>query len=299
MAYRFTSGAQSYRTVLVLLTASLPFPALAQESPYIVTYDHHLEEPGNLEIEYFSTFGTQRLGNDFHAFWSEFEYGATAWWTTEFYLDGQTTFKDSTIFTGFRWENRIRPLRTEHFINPVFYVEYENVNEADKIVKEVEGHDVESNSGETNAALRGERDHELELKLILSKDVKGWNVAFNPLAVKNLASGDPWEFGYALGLSRPLALEASPSLCWLCRENFILGAELYGGLGDAHSFGLRETSHYLAPAVAWNLPSGWTVRVAPGFGLNENSHRILLRWGVSKEFSGIPERFRKLFGGRL
>ena len=51
----------------------------AQESPYLVTYDHYLEEPGSLEVEYFSTYGTQRKGNDYHAFWSEFEYGATAW----------------------------------------------------------------------------------------------------------------------------------------------------------------------------------------------------------------------------
>src|SRR5690348_6791748 len=32
-------------------------PARSQESPYMVTYDHYLEEPGNLEVEYFSTFG--------------------------------------------------------------------------------------------------------------------------------------------------------------------------------------------------------------------------------------------------
>ena len=64
--------------------------SFAQENPYIVTYDHYLEEPGNLEVEYFSTIGTQRGGNDFHAFWAEFEYGATAWWTTELYIDGQT-----------------------------------------------------------------------------------------------------------------------------------------------------------------------------------------------------------------
>ena len=37
-----------------------PPPALAQERPYFVAYDHYLEEPGNLEIEYFSTYGTQR-----------------------------------------------------------------------------------------------------------------------------------------------------------------------------------------------------------------------------------------------
>ena len=86
-----------------------------------------MEEPGNLEIEYFSTFGTQPQANDFHAFWLEIEYGAKAWWTTEFYLDGQTTFHDSTIFTGFRWENRFQLLRDQHFINPVLYIEYENV----------------------------------------------------------------------------------------------------------------------------------------------------------------------------
>ena len=54
----------------------------AQESPYFVTYDHYLEEPGNLEIEYSSTFGTQRGANDFHAYWAEFAYGVKAWWTT-------------------------------------------------------------------------------------------------------------------------------------------------------------------------------------------------------------------------
>src|SRR5215475_10857351 len=77
-----------------LLFLFLSTACLAQESPYIVTYDHHLEEPGSLDIEYFSTFGTQHGGNDFHAFWVEFEYGVLAWWTTEFYLDAQTTFHD-------------------------------------------------------------------------------------------------------------------------------------------------------------------------------------------------------------
>src|SRR5215469_14671863 len=151
----------------------------AQESPYIVTYDHHLEEPGNLEVEYFSTFGTQRAGNDFHAYWMELEYGAKAWWTTEFYVDAQTTFGDGSLFTGFRWENRFRLLAREHFLNPVAYIEYENTSEADKIVKEVEGHDVEADFTDRNAALGRTHDHELELKLILSKDFGGWNFALN------------------------------------------------------------------------------------------------------------------------
>src|SRR5205823_11818727 len=147
---------------LSLLSFCSSSPALAQESPYFVAYDHYLEEPGNLEIEYFSTVGTQRGGNSFHAYWAEFEYGATAWWTTEFYLDGQTTFNDSTVFTGFRWENRFRPLKREHFINPILYVEYENKNGADKILKEGEGHDVEADFLTPNSVARQEIINEME-----------------------------------------------------------------------------------------------------------------------------------------
>jgi hypothetical protein len=280
---------------LALVAVFSPSPARSQESPYIVAYDHYLEEPGSLEVEYFSTFGTQRGGNDFHAFWAEFEYGATAWWTTEFYVDGQTTFGDSTLFTGFRFENRFRPLKHEHFINPVLYVEYENTSGADKILKEVEGHDVESDYLAPNSEARKDHGHEMEFKLLLSSTVKGWNFTENTIATKNL-SNEPWEFGYAMGASRPLSLKASSTRCTFCRENFIVGAETYGGLGDRYSFGLHNTSHYLAPVAAWNLPSGWTLRLSPGFGLNDNSHKFLLRWGVSREFSGFGEMMSHLFG---
>ncbi len=235
-----------------------PPPALAQERPYFVAYDHYLEEPGNLEIEYFSTYGTQRGGNNFHAFWTEFEYGATAWWTTEFYLDGQTTFHDSALFTGFRWENRLRLLEREHFINPVLYVEYENKNGADKILKEGEGHDLESGFLVSNAQARKEHIQEVELKLILSSTFKGWNFTENTLAAKNL-SNSPWEFGYALGASRPLALKASAKRCSFCPQNFIGGVELYGGLGDRH--------------------------------------RFLMRWGVSREITGFGSMVSRLFRG--
>lgn len=272
--------------------------ASAQESPYIVSYDHYLEEPGSLEVEYFSTFGTQRGGNDFHAFWSEFEFGVNAWWTTELYVDGQTTFNDSTLFTGFRVENRFRLLQREHVINPVLYIEYEQTSAADKILKEVEGHDVEADFSDSNSTLRREHDHELEMKLLLSSTFKGWNITINPIVTKNLSPSEPWEFAYAIGASRPLGLKARATRCNFCAENFIAGLEMYGGLGDAQSAGLHDTSHYLAPVVAWNLPSDWTFRLSSGFGLNENSHRLLLRWGVSREFSGFGAMLQRMFRGR-
>ena len=282
---------------LVLVMSFLPSFTAAQENPYFVAYDHYLEEPGNLEVEYFSTFGTQRGGNDFHSYWMELEYGATAWWTTEFYLDGQTTFGDSTVFTGIRWENRFRPLKREHFINPILYVEFEHKSDADKILKEGEGHDVEADFLTPNSVARQEISNEMELKLILSSTFKGWNFTQNTLAAKNL-SNEPWEFGYALGASRPLALKASAKRCTLCAQNFIAGIEMYGGLGDRYHFGLRDTSHYAAPVLGWNLPSGWTLRISPGFGLNDNSHQFLLRWGVSREISGFGSMVGRLFRGR-
>ena len=207
----------------------------------------------------FFNFGTQRGGPNFHAFWGEFEYGATAWWTTEFYVDGQTTFGDSTVYTGFRWENRVRPLKNEHWINPVLYMEFEDINGADKILKEVEGHDVESDFLTPNAVARQERTREMELKLILSSNYKGWNFTENTLAVKNL-SNEPWEFGYALGASRPLTLKGAAQRCNFCLQHFIAGVEMYGGLGDRYSFGLHNTSHYsgtgagLESALGLDLP---------------------------------------------
>src|SRR5215467_10149659 len=121
-----------------LLSASL---CRASERPYFVTYDQTMEEPGNLEIEAKGLTASPRDGNAFLSGVTEFEYGARGWWTTEFYLDGQTTANESTLFTGFRWENRFRMLMHEHKINPVLYVEYEDLSGADKSLLAVVGFD--------------------------------------------------------------------------------------------------------------------------------------------------------------
>src|SRR5438270_307927 len=107
-----------------------------QESPYFVTYDHHLEEPGNLEIATSATAGAARRGQRaYFAPYAELEYGVLGRWTSELYLEGQSRAGDGAVFTGWRFENRVRPLLREHWINPVLYVEFEAINEADKIQK--------------------------------------------------------------------------------------------------------------------------------------------------------------------
>lgn len=277
----------SLRVTLLLLPIALISSAAAQES-YFVTYSHQMEEPGNLEIATKSVAASPKSGNAFIGNALELEYGVKGWWTTELYLDGQSTANQSSIFTGFRWENRIRPLLQEYLVNPVLYVEFEDTS-ADKSLLEVVGHDGARDFSDRND--RGERKREAELKLILSSNIKGWNFSENVIAEKNLER-DPWEFGYALGASRPLSLRAVAMTCTFCRENFTAGAELYGGLGERYSFGLRDTSHYLAPVLRWQLPNGPAIKISPGFGLNDNSNRFLLRFGVSYEIEQIVSRLR-------
>jgi hypothetical protein len=274
----------SFSAILLLVSLS----AHAQET-YFVTYSHQLEEPGNLEIESKSLTGSTRGGNAFVANNFEIEYGVKGWWTTELYLDGQSTVGESTVFTGWRWENRIRPLMREHWINPVLYFEFEDINGADKALLEVEGHDGREDFLERND--RSERKREAELKLILSSNFKGWNASENLIFTKNLTN-EPWEFGYAIGVSRPLALAATARPCVACRENFAVGAEMYGGLGDRYTPGLHDTSHYVAPVLAWEMPNGPTFKVSPSFGLNDNSFGFLMRFGVSYEFGQIFHRSR-------
>lgn len=268
----------------------------AQEKPYFVTYSQDLEEPGNLELETKTALAKPDGDHQYGALATELEYGLRAWWTTELYLDGQSTGQDSTLFTGFRIENRVRPLMSEHFINPVLYVEYENISGADKTMLEVVGHDGQADLAGRNGDLRTEHKHEAELKLILSSNLKDWNISENFIAEKNLGH-EPWEFGYAVGATRPLGSGASGRPCTFCAEKLIAGVEGYGGLGDTQSLTLRETSHYIAPLLGWQLPRGVRLSFSPGFGLTESSLARVYRVGLAFEFPQVGGWFHRLQGG--
>lgn len=135
----------------------------------------------------------------------------------------------------------------------MLYVEYENITEASRIQKEIVG------SGplslEPIDELQQEHAHELEGKLILSSVVRGWNVSENFVFEKNLSAAEGVEFGYSVGVSRSLGGLAGASTCYLCRENFVVGAEAYGGLGS--------TSERVSPirAISSRPSSAGTSRV--------------------------------------
>ena len=60
-----------------------------------------MEEPDNLEV---ATNPVLVRSSGIHSFignWTELEYGAKGWWTTEFYMDSQHTRNEGSLFTGF------------------------------------------------------------------------------------------------------------------------------------------------------------------------------------------------------
>ena len=281
----------SLRWFLVSLLAVLGAAraAHAQERPYFVTYDHYLEEPGNVEIAVANTTGVPRAEHAaYNAPWLEIEYGAAGWWTTELYLEGVTAGQDGSGFSGWRFENRFRLFKSEHRLNPVLYLEFEHVNEASRIQKEIVG------SGalpfEPIDALRRDYANELEAKLILSSAIHGWNLSENVIFEKNLSESEGIEYGYSVGASRSLGGLASGRTCHVCAENFAIGVEAYGGLGSSLERTLSDTRHFIAPVLAWHVTPRSTLKVSPAFGLTDTSDRYLMRVGFVYE---LPMRWRR------
>jgi hypothetical protein len=269
-------------------------PTLAQEEPYFVVDNHHLQEPGTLEIGHYSVTGDPKNGNRYVGSELQLEYRLQHWWASELDFDYQTTFNDSTLFTGYAWANRFKILPSNHRLNPVIYLAWEDENGADKSISEIEGHSGESSLTVPNALAERIHEHEIESKLILSHDRNGWDFVGNILADKDL-NGPPWEFGYALAISRPLSTRDSEEPCNFCRRKLTPGLELYGGLGDRHSFGLRDTEQYVAPEISWALRGGIALKSSVNLGLNSQSQHVFFHFAVTYAVPGFGHRMRKWF----
>jgi hypothetical protein len=135
---------------------------------------------------------------------------------------------------------------------------------------------------------------ELEARLILDSSCKGWTLAENFIAEKDVRCG-PYEFGYAAGIYRGLSKASSLARCNFCRSNIQAGVEVYGGLGTSQGFGLRDTLHYVGPRVAWTLSRGVMFKFSANFGLTDNSVPVLLRFGVVVEVEDFGSAVKKLF----
>ena len=93
-----------------------------------------------------------------------------------------------------------------------------------------------------NSLLTPGHAHELEGKLIFSSDYRDWNISENFIFTKSFSESEGVEFGYAFGAYRPLATLASAADCRWCRENFVAGIEMYGGMGSTLDFDVRGSA---------------------------------------------------------
>ncbi len=280
--------------LLSLLLIVLCQAVLGQESPYFVTDHHHLPDPGALGLAYYNVAGDPRIGNGFVGSVLEFEYRPEKWWSTEVQLEGQTTFNESTIWTGYTWVNKFKLVPRNHWINAALTLGWEDTNAANKSIVEIEGHAGEDDFNVRNIVARKIQEHEIESKLILSRDHRGWNFAGNLIGVKDLA-GEPWQFGYSLGVSRPFSIANTDTHCTFCRKSVAAGLEFYGGLGDAYSFGLQNTSHYLGPVMSWQLSERVAIKAGPQFGLTRESQHALVHFAVVYDLPHLGKRMRELF----
>jgi hypothetical protein len=106
------------RTIKVVLLLRASTAAPAQSAPTSSLTIISWKSPGIWRSRPTPPWGFPRAAQSFYAApWMEIEYGVTAGWTAELYLEGQETAGDNAVFTGWRLENRFRPLQREHWIN--------------------------------------------------------------------------------------------------------------------------------------------------------------------------------------
>lgn len=249
--------------------------ARAADQPFFVTYTDALEAPTDLEISLWNVAGRAAPAGRFLGTAAEFEYGATSWWTTSLYFDGGYSSAEGGKFTGYRWENRLRPPVRERWLVPAFYVELANVSPADQTLLDVVDREP------TGVA-------EVEGRFILSSHVKGWTFTGNFIAERPL-SGGTTDYGYAAAVTHALAAGPLQERCRLCGQNFRVGVEAYGGEAG--------TAQYIAADLAWSTGTGNTFSVSAGFGVAGASSGFLLRAGLSHEVDDFGRSVRRLFAG--
>jgi hypothetical protein len=261
-----------------------------------VLYDHHTDAKGETEVNVFGDFSSAVSGDPHYAAQLlEIERAITDRWEAALYLEGDAIAGEDYDFAGWRFENRYRLFEYGTFLNPVLYVEYENLKTDHKYLLEVTGRTDTPEGPEVTK-------HEIESKLILGQDLTNkLDVAFNWINETNLDTGH-WEFGYALGLNYALYGEANEEAeehkvkdraersdttsNWTLKE-LKIGAELYGGLGD-NMGGLTLDPDVTQQYAELNLKSEWNnglhIMVGGAAGLTPQSERGLLRLMLGYEF---------------
>jgi hypothetical protein len=266
--------------------------AWAGNSANFVLYNHHTDKAGDSAVMLLNDFAQDENDQQYAAQMITIERAITDRWASEFMVESQKTSGEPYRATGWRWENRYRLFDYGAFLNPVLYVEWENLKTTTRYAMEISGR-TDSDSGEPGATSEGI----LETRLILGHDFSDrFNVAFNWINETNWKTRDT-DYGYAFGMNYGLlgaghdteshshhlpGKQASLSL-----RELTLGVELYGGLGNSKK-GITASSdvteHYLGVNLVSHLSNGVMVLAGLASGLTPASQRGFLRFMVGYDF---------------
>jgi hypothetical protein len=117
---------------------------------------------------------------------------------------------------------------------------------------------------------------ELELRPIIEKDWRRFEVDLNPIFEKAIFVGPDknkgFEFGYVAGLYYNYQRWISP------------GVEFYGGIGLIDDIDpLHDQQHYIFPVVRGELPGGFEYNLGPGIGLTRGSDQVIMKMNIELE----------------
>jgi hypothetical protein len=306
--------------VAVCVTAT---PALSGNGGYMVTYNSKVKR-GEVELMLMNDltapnkFRREEGLGDYLSHMVELEYGITSQLATEFMIEWFEDLKNGkSAFTGFRWETRFRLFKKRVPLNPMLYIEYEDLDPSTRYKMEVSGW-VRPPYAESGA--EADRERIIETRLVLSDDIGPVNIAFNWINETDLHSGTT-AFGYALGVmwmihgghgspgggsyacpmhpSERQTGEGKCGKCGKCGMEFRkvgessssggggvgVGIEFYGGLGDTKSFGLSASrqEHYFGPILVFHATKKLMLHAQLAIGLTEASDN-LVRFNIGYEF---------------
>ena len=259
-----------YSLIAFLVVISMfPFCARAGDGANFVLYTHHTPEAGERELMLMNDIAQNPDGKRYAAQMVELELGITDRLATAFMVEGQKTGANAYRFTGFRWENRYRLFDYGTFLNPVIYLEYEDLSADTLYVMEMSGRE-----DATPRVKARPRERVFESRLILGGElVDGLDLSFNWLNESDLDTGVT-AFGYALGLN------------YRFDPRVMFGLELFGGTGDSDKgFTLDPsvTQHYLAPNIMLDVGNDISVKFGGAIGLTNVSQDIV-RLALGYEF---------------
>lgn len=248
--------------ILILVIFSLAVPLTAQ---FYKVYGYGTPDKNEVELvlwntfilssdQFFSYFGEKVSSHHLWAHSLEMEYGLTDHFTVAAYVDfldpagkGIKYYRTRAVFFRYRFGEK-----GKFFFDPALYIEYYFPRPSFKNYEE------------------------LEVRLILEKDMNHFRLILNP-KLEKITSGpkvdEGLEFNYSIGIY------------WKKRASIQPGLELHGKMGEiTHWKSWSRQKHVIFPTLDLRFPPGIHWHLGIGFGLTSSTDNLIIKSIISYEF---------------